>query len=238
VVQRTLRGRHGRAQPILCWWRGLRVVRQEAARVLGQGRFVTLCAPQPPGWALFEPLFQLQAVYLLLWTIAERVAAFGQGPDLDPVERLRALEQRDKYRDAFFARGWFPGADHAQQGRLGRDGGEGRGPSPAARDGEGGAVQVTIVDSGVADGANKRQVGRDRARREPPSRVRSRCQVVMAWASSLARGRSPKTERMRAVSLLLVPSAERGWAGSRRATRSWRRTRRTAWRRGRVRVGR
>jgi hypothetical protein len=41
----------------------------------------------------------------------------------------------------------------------------------------------------------------------------SRCQVATRWASSWARGRLPKRGRIRAVSLLLVPSAERGWAG-------------------------
>jgi hypothetical protein len=90
---------------------GLRVVRREAVRVLDQRQFATLCAPQPPRWELFEPLFQLQAIYLLLWTVAERVAAFAEGPDLDPVERLRALEQRDEYRDAFMRARVVPGRE-------------------------------------------------------------------------------------------------------------------------------
>ncbi len=47
--------------------------------------------------------------------------------------------------------------DHAWRGWLGCVFDEGRGPSSAtARGGEGGAVQVAVVDGGVADGAKQR----------------------------------------------------------------------------------
>ena len=57
----------------------------------------------PPTPQLFERFFQLQATYLLLWTIMERAAAFIVGPDTGAVSRLKQLEELPEYRGAFAA---------------------------------------------------------------------------------------------------------------------------------------
>jgi hypothetical protein len=59
--------------------------------------------PPPPTPDLFERFLQLQATYLLLWTITERVAAFVAGPDEGALARLRRLEELPDYPAAFAA---------------------------------------------------------------------------------------------------------------------------------------
>jgi hypothetical protein len=97
------------------WWssahdpllvEGLGVVRHDAERLLGNGWLPALRRTgAPPTPDLFRRFFQLQAVYLLLWTIAERTAAFVIGPDVNATERLRRLERLPAYREAFTAAG-------------------------------------------------------------------------------------------------------------------------------------
>jgi hypothetical protein len=83
---------------------GLGVVRRDAERLLGNGWLTALRRTgAPPTPDLFRRFFQLQAVYLLLWTIAERTAAFVIGPDVNATERLRGLERLPAYREAFTA---------------------------------------------------------------------------------------------------------------------------------------
>ena len=73
-------------------------------------------------------------------------------------------------------------------------------------------VEIAVVDDGVADGAEQRQVGRDRAGGESLAG-----QVALPGGNDvrvqLGQWQVAEAGRMRAVSLLLVPSAERGSAG-------------------------
>ncbi len=73
-------------------------------------------------------------------------------------------------------------------------------------------VQIAAVDGGVADGAEQRQVGRDGAGGQALAG-----QVAPPGGNDmcvqLGQRQVAEAGRMRAVSLLLVPSAERGWAG-------------------------
>ncbi len=49
----------------------------------------------------WEQLFHLQAAYLLLWTVYERLTAFRYGPALDPVTRINKLQADPRFVDAF-----------------------------------------------------------------------------------------------------------------------------------------
>jgi hypothetical protein len=101
------------------WWtaaddpllvEGLAVVRQDAERLLGGGWLIDLQqSPPSPTTELFKRFFQLQATYLLLWTITERVAAFVAGPDEGAVARLRCLEELPEFPAAFAAASVVPG---------------------------------------------------------------------------------------------------------------------------------
>jgi hypothetical protein len=89
---------------------GLTVVSQTAGRLLSDGWLIGLQQRgSPPTAELFDRFFQLQAAYLLLWTIAERVAAFAVGPDAGATARLRDLERLPEYRKAFDKARVIPG---------------------------------------------------------------------------------------------------------------------------------
>ena len=84
----------------------LGVVRRDAERLLGNGWLASVRrSGAPPAPELLGRFFQLQAVYLLLWTVAERTAAFVIGPDVNATDRLRRLERLPAYREAFTAAG-------------------------------------------------------------------------------------------------------------------------------------
>ena len=51
--------------------------------------------------AYWEQLFHLQAAYLLLWTVYERLTALRYGPALDPVARIHQLQVDPKFMSAF-----------------------------------------------------------------------------------------------------------------------------------------
>lgn len=49
----------------------------------------------------WDRCFRLQAAYLLLWTVYERLTTLRYGPLLGPMARLRRLENDDAFREAF-----------------------------------------------------------------------------------------------------------------------------------------
>ncbi len=170
-----------------------------------------LMAPWSSGW-LARTSIQRRAVSSL-----QRAPVWGGGQ-----QDQGAVAGVDRLGELVHLRAGEPA--HARRGWPGRCGGEGRGPPSTTRGGEGGVVQVAGVDGGVADAANKRQVGRDRAGREAfvgqVALPRGDGVGVQLGEGEIAEAREdPGGE-------FCSWSRRRGGGGqvSRRATRSWPRT--------------
>jgi hypothetical protein len=81
---------------------------------------------QPDTPVLWSSFFQLQASYLLLWSVVERYTALRFGPGKETGERIRQLNQDASFRKAVIAADARPGVvfDSRDQGayRLAADG--------------------------------------------------------------------------------------------------------------------
>ena len=78
----------------------------ELAHEVALESFPVMPGTSPELWSRF---FRLSATYLLLWSAVERYTALAFGPGLDPMDRVRRLDESSSFHDAVLQVGVDPG---------------------------------------------------------------------------------------------------------------------------------